>query len=252
MTPLIQSILAVGAVSLVSLIGIATISLKEHLLRKALFLLISLAAGALLGDAFIHLIPEAFAESSNPLLISILIISGILTFFVLEKFLNWHHSHGEEEYSPEHGSIHPVGYLVIVSDAVHNLIDGLVIGAAFLVSPGVGIATTIAIALHEIPQEVGDFGLLLHSGFSRMKALAVNFLSALTAFVGLGIAFWLGSANETFVPLIAAFAAGNFIYIALADLVPELQKTTGKKHSIAQFFVVVAGITVMMLMLGLD
>ncbi len=252
MTPLIQSIVAVGAVSLVSLIGIATFSLKESLLRRALFLLISLAAGALLGDAFIHLIPEAFASGAPPLLISLLIVGGILTFFVLEKFLHWHHSHGEEEYSPLHKHIHPIGHLVLISDVVHNLIDGLIIGTAFLVSPGVGIATTIAIALHEIPQEVGDFALLLHAGFSRGKALVMNFVSALSAFIGLGLAFGFASGDQTFVPLIAAFAAGNFIYIALADLVPELQKTIGKKRSLAQFFVIVAGIIIMVLMLGLE
>lgn len=252
MTQLIQSIIAVGAVSLISLVGIAAVSLRESVLRKGLFLFISLAAGALLGDAFIHLIPEAFASGASTLLISLLIVGGILTFFILEKFLHWHHSHGEEEYSPEHKHIHPIGYLVIISDVVHNLIDGLIIGAAFLVSPHVGIATTIAIALHEIPQEVGDFGLLVHAGFSRSKALGINFMSALSAFIGLGIAFTVAGGDETFVPLIAAFAAGNFIYIALADLVPELQRTVGKKRSLAQFFVILAGITIMALMLGLE
>lgn len=252
MTPLIQGALAVGFVSLVSLIGITTLSLKQDLLRRILFLLISLAAGALLGDAFIHLLPEAFAEAGNSLLVSLVALAGILSFFILEKFLHWHHSHGEEEFSEEHAKIHPVGHLVLVSDGVHNLVDGLAIGAAFLVSPEVGIATTIAIALHEIPQEIGDFGLFIHAGFSRTKALLFNFLSALTAFVGLGLAFWVASFGETLAPLIAAFAAGNFIYIALADLVPELQKTTGGKRSALQFFVILAGLFAMVLLLGLE
>lgn len=251
MTPLIQSILAVGAVSLVSLIGIATLSLKEHALRKVLFLLISLAAGALLGDAFIHLLPEAFSEA-EPLAVSMAVIAGILSFFLLEKFLNWHHSHGEEEYSPDHARIHPLGRLVIVSDGVHNFVDGLVIAGAFMISTEIGIATAIAIALHEIPQEVGDFGLLLHSGMSRAKALLVNFLSALTAFLGLFVAFWLGDLHEGLVPLIAAFAAGNFIYIALADLVPELQKTTNGKRSLMQFGVVLIGVIAMAFLLGTE
>ncbi len=245
MTALIQSILAVGAISLISLIGLAALSFKEHLVRRMLFLLISLAAGALLGDAFIHLIPEAFAEAGNPLLVSLLIVAGILSFFLLEKCFNWHHSHGDEEFSPDHATIHPVGKLVLVSDGIHNLIDGLAIGAAFMVSPEVGIATTIAIALHEIPQEIGDFGLLVHAGFSRIKALFFNFLSAVTAFLGVALAFWLGETNELFIPLIAAFAAGNFIYIALADLVPELHKTSGKKRSFLQFLVIVLGIAAM-------
>jgi zinc and cadmium transporter len=252
MTPLIQGALAVGAVSLVSLIGITTLSLKQDFLKRALFLLISLAAGALLGDAFIHLLPEAFEEASNPLTVSLLVLAGILTFFVLEKFLHWHHSHGEDEFSAEHARIHPVGHLVLVSDGVHNLVDGLAIGAAFLVSPEVGIATAIAIALHEIPQEIGDFGLLIHAGFSRTKALLLNFASALTAFLGLGLAFWLSSLGESLAPLIAAFAAGNFIYIALADLVPELQKTKGGGRSVLQFVVIVIGLAAMVMLLGLE
>jgi zinc and cadmium transporter len=252
MTPLIQGALAVGAVSLVSLIGITTLSLKQDFLKRALFLLISLAAGALLGDAFIHLLPEAFEEASDPLTVSLLVLAGILTFFVLEKFLHWHHSHGEDEFSAEHARIHPVGHLVLVSDGVHNLVDGLAIGAAFLVSPEVGIATAIAIALHEIPQEIGDFGLLIHAGFSRTKALLLNFASALTAFLGLGLAFWLSSLGDSLAPLIAAFAAGNFIYIALADLVPELQKTKGGGRSVLQFVVIVIGLAAMVMLLGLE
>lgn len=251
MTPLLQGILAVGAVSLVSLIGIATLSLKQELLRRCVFVLIAIAAGALLGDAFIHLIPDAFAEA-DPLLVSFLILSGILAFFILEKFLHWHHSHGEEEFAPDHAQVHPVGHLVIVSDAVHNLIDGLAIGVAFMVSTEAGIATAIAILLHELPQEIGDFGLLLHAGYSRMRALLVNFLSALTAFAGLALAFVLGDLNEAFVPLIAAFAAGNFIYIAMSDIVPQLQKTKRLRNSVIQIIALVLGLVAMFGLLSLE
>lgn len=243
MTPLLMSLGAVLAVSLISLIGLATISVKEGALRKILFLLISLAAGALLGDAFIHLLPEAFAEA-DPVAVSVFALAGILSFLMLEKFLHWHHTHGDEG-QEEHARVHPLGRLVIVSDSVHNLVDGIAIGAAFLVSPEIGIATTVAIALHEIPQEVGDFGLLLHAGYSRKKALAMNFLSALTAFAGVGIAFWLAEAHAALVPLIAAFAAGNFLYIALADLVPEIHKTRAAGRGFAQFLVILAGLAVM-------
>lgn len=251
MSPFILSLLAVGVVSIVSLVGVTTLSLKEGLLRRMLFLLISLAAGALLGDAFIHLIPEAFEEAA-PLTVSILVLVGFLSFFVLEKFLHWHHSHGDDEFSPEHARIHPVGHLVLISDGVHNLIDGLAIGAAFLVSPEVGIATTIAIVLHEIPQEIGDFGLLIHAGYPRAKALFMNFLSALSAFVGVGLAFWLSSAAGGAAPLIAAFAAGNFIYIAASDLIPELHKTTAPWQSVLQFATIVLGLIAMVLLLGLE
>lgn len=248
MSPLILSVLAVALISIVSLVGVLTLSFKESFLRRILFFLIALAAGALLGDAFIHLIPEAFHEAESSLAVSLLILLGILSFFVLEKFLHWHHSHGEEEFSEDHARIHPLGHLVLVSDGLHNFVDGLVIGAAFIVSPEVGIATTIAIALHEIPQEIGDFGLLIHSGFSRMKALAVNFASALLAFFGLIVAFTLSEISEIAVPLITAFAAGNFIYIALADLVPELQKTKGLKKAGTQLTALLLGL---LLMVGL-
>ncbi len=243
MTPLVMSVLAVFVISLISLIGLATLSFREGALRKVLFLLISLAAGALLGDAFIHLLPEAFVEVGGTAT-AVFVLAGILSFLMLEKFLHWHHSHGDEG-PEEHARVHPLGPLVIVSDSVHNLVDGIAIGAAFLVSPEIGIATALAIALHEIPQEIGDFGLLLHAGFSRAQALCMNFLSALTAFVGIGIAYLLAEANEQLVPLIAAFAAGNFIYIALADLVPEIHKTRGAKRGLAQFLVILVGLSAM-------
>ena len=252
MSIIFESIVAVGAVSLVSLVGLAALSLRQEFLQRALFLLISLAAGALLGDAFIHLLPEAFEEAGNPLLVSLFVLAGILTFFVLEKFLHWHHSHGDDEFSPDHARIHPIGNLVLVSDGVHNLVDGIAIGAAFMVSPEIGIATAVAIALHEIPQEIGDFGLLVHAGYSRTKALFFNFLSALTAFVGLGLAFWFSSAIDGVTPLITAFAAGNFIHIACTDLVPELYKTKDAKRSFLQFAVIVAGIAAMVALLGVE
>lgn len=252
MTPLLMGALAVGVVSLISLIGLFALSLNERFLRGALGSLVALAAGALLGDALIHLVPEALAEYPDALLVSLLIIGGVLVFFVLEKFLHWHHSHGEEEFSPEHERIHPVGHLVLASDGVHNFIDGLIIGAAFLISPEAGIATTIAVVLHEIPQEVADFGLLIHAGFSRAKALFVNFLTALTAFLGLALAFLIGEAYESLVPLMAAFAAGAFIYIALADLVPELQKTTGRRRSATQFVALLIGIGAMVALITVE
>ncbi len=246
-----MSVIAVLCISLVSLVGVFALSYKEAFLKRAVFLLISLAGGALLGDAFIHIIPEAF-EVADGLTVSLLILSGILTFFILEKFLHWHHAHGEEEFSPEHAQVHPVGNLVLISDGVHNFVDGLAIGAAFLVSPEIGIATTIAIALHEIPQEIGDFGLLIHAGFSRMKALFFNFVSALTAFLGLAVSFVIGQTSEASVALITAFAAGSFIYIALADIVPELQKTRGAKRALLQLLVIMIGVGVMVLLLGLE
>jgi zinc and cadmium transporter len=250
---IVPALLAVAAVSAVSLIGVAALAWREELLRKILFLLISVAAGALLGDAFIHLIPEAFEEVESPLLVSLLILSGFLTFFVLEKLLRWHHVHTDEPLlAEEHARIHPVGHLVLISDGLHNLVDGVAIGAAFMVSIEVGIATTLAILLHEIPQEIGDFALLIHAGFSRAKALLMNFLSALSAFAGVGLAFALGGLFETATPLIAAFAAGMFVYIAGSDLIPELHKTSGFKKSLVQLVAIILGLLVMVLLLGVE
>ncbi len=253
LTYLIPAVVAVALVSSVSLLGIVTLAWNEARLRRVLFILISIAAGALLGDAFIHLLPEAFAEAESALAVSLLVLTGFFTFFVLEKFLHWHHVHADEPLdAAEHARIHPLGHLVLVSDGMHNLIDGVAIGAAFMVSPAVGIATTAAILLHEIPQEIGDFALLVHAGFSRTQALIMNLFSAVSAFVGVGLAFVLASFFESAAPLIAAFSAGMFIYIAGSDLIPELHKTSGIKKSFTQLIAIGVGILVMALLLLLE
>ena len=241
-TTYLLAFLSVVAVSLVSLIGVFALSLKEDFLKKYIYIFISLAAGALLGDAFIHLIPEALEESFDPALASTLIIVGILIFFVLEKFFHWHH-HGEDANEPH--AIHPLGKLILVSDGVHNITDGIIIGASFLVSVPIGIATTIAVVLHEIPQEIGDFAVLLHAGYPRKKALWLNFLSALTAVIGVVIALILGSMGDYFNVWMLSVVAGGFIYIAIADLIPEIQKTKELKHSLLQIAVIIIGVLAM-------
>jgi len=237
----VYALISVTIVSLVSFVGIFMLSLQEEKLRKYLFAFISLAIGALLGDAFIHLIPEAFENSSNTSITSGLIIVGILIFFILEKFLHWHH-HGEDK---EKTHIHPVGQLVLFSDGVHNLMDGIIIGASFLVNIPVGLATTLAVILHEIPQEIGDFAVLLHSGYTKSRALWLNFVSALLAFVGVIIALILGEITKTFTIWVLPIAAGGFIYIAIADLIPELHKTKKVKYSIVEFIVIIIGVLAM-------
>lgn len=240
-TTYIYALTSVLIISIVSLIGVFTLSLKEELLRKYIFIFISLAIGALLGDAFIHLIPEALENSLNATSTSILIILGILIFFILEKFLHWHH-HGEDK---EEIHVHPIGKLILFSDGVHNLIDGIAIGISFIASVPVGIATTIAVILHEIPQEIGDFTVLLHSGYDKKHALWLNFLSALSAVFGVIIAFILGKTGENFTMWILPITAGGFIYIAVADLIPELHKTKKIKHSIFQIIAVAIGVLAM-------
>ncbi len=244
----IYALLSTVIVSLVSLIGVFSLSVKEEFIRKYIFLFVSLAVGALLGDAFIHLIPESFEELANGTLIGLLVIVGLLLFFVLEKFLHWHHH--EDDIAENH--IHPVGKLVLFSDGVHNFIDGIIIGVSFLISVPVGIATTLAVILHEIPQEIGDFGVLLHAGYSRRKALWFNFLSALMAVLGTLVAFILGEAGENLITWILPLAAGGFIYIAVADLIPELQKTKIVEHSFVQFLALALGVVLMVALTFLE
>jgi len=248
LTTYIYAFISVLVVSLVSLIGVFSLSLREEIIKKYISLFISLAVGALLGDAFIHLIPEVFKNSSNPSLVSLLIISGILVFFIIEKFLHWHHHEDDTEIN----HIHPVGRLLLFTDGFHNLIDGIIIGVSFLVSVPIGIATTIAVVLHEIPQEIGDFAVLIHSGYNKKRALWLNFLSALMAVFGVIIALIFGSVAEAFTLWVLPIAAGGFIYIAVADLIPELQKTKKLKYSIWQILTLLLGVLAMTALLLLE
>lgn len=239
--------ISVAIISLVSLVGVFALSIKEEILKKYLFVLVSLAVGGLLGDAFIHLIPEALEEMSNPTFAAIGVIAGILMFFVLEKALHWHH-HDLPDNAP-----HPLGRLVLISDGAHNLIDGMIIGASFLISPEIGLATTLAVILHEIPQEIGDFGVLLHAGYTKSKALWLNFFSALLAFVGVVLAIALGNAVEEFSLWLLPITAGGFIYIAMSDLIPELHKTTnGSRNSFVQLLSITVGVLAMVALLALE
>lgn len=243
-TTYIYAFISVIVVSLISFVGVFTLSLQAEKLKKYLFVLISVAIGALLGDAFIHIIPEVLENAVNSTLISSLIIAGIIFFFVIEKFLHWHH---HDDDTDEH-HIHPVGKLVLFSDGVHNFIDGIIIGASFLISVPVGIATTLAVILHEIPQEIGDFAVLLHAGYTKKRALMLNFFSAISAILGTCLIFILGKFGEQIEIYLLPIAAGGFIYIALSDLIPELHKTKKVKHSVAQIIAIVFGVGLMFLL----
>mgnify|MGYP001198094487 CR=1 FL=1 len=234
----LYSFLSISIISLISLVGVFTLSLKEHVIKKYISLFISLAIGALLGDAFIHIIPEALEHTNNTTTTSLFIILGIFGFFILEKYLHWHH---HEDDTNEH-HIHPVGKLVLFSDGIHNFIDGVIIGVSFMVSIPLGIATTAAVMLHEIPQEIGDFAVLIHSGYSKMKALWLNFLSALMSFAGLILVWIIGTSSEHFADFVLPIAAGGFIYIAVGDLIPELQKNKNAKYFIMQVIMFLVGI----------
>lgn len=242
----LYTIASVIIVSLISFSGLFALSLKELILRKYLFVLVALAVGALFGDAFIHLVPESFEKLGDGPFAGILIILGILLFFVLEKYFHWHHHEDDE------GAVHHTGKMILVSDGMHNFIDGVIVAASYLSGIGVGIATTVAIILHEIPQEIGDFGILLHSGYTVKKALFYNFLSALLAVLGAIVALVLHGVAETAVSWLIPIAAGGFIYIAGSDLVPELHKTKNLRHSLAQFGAIILGVAAMIILLFVE
>ncbi len=211
--------------------------------------IVSFAAGGLIGDAFLHLIPEAAGETGLGITASSMIIFGILTSFGVERFLQWRHCHIPS--SQEHP--HSFAYMNLFGDAVHNLIDGLIVGGSYIASIPLGISTTIAVIFHEIPQELGDFSVLVYGGFNKRKALTFNFLTALTAIIGAIAAFIIGSAIEGFIPLLIPFAAGNFIYIAGSDLIPELRKDTPEpKKSALQMASIILGIIPMVIILLLE
>jgi zinc and cadmium transporter len=237
------SFLSVLIVSLISLIGIITISIKPKKLKKYLLLLVSFSAGALFGGALLHLIPESIEEYGLTFSVSLSILAGILTFFVMEKFIHWRHCHIPT--SKKHP--HPLGIMNLIGDAFHNLIDGLLITGSYLVSIPLGTSTTLAVILHEIPQEIGDFGVLIYAGFTRKKALFFNFLTALTAFLGVGLALVLNNFIPNLTKFLLPFTAGGFIYIAGSDLIPELKKSTALGKSFLQLIAISLGILIMLL-----
>lgn len=242
MTIWLYTLLSVIIVSLISLIGVFTLSVKKETLEKLLIYLVSFSAGTLLGDAFIHLIPEAFRENEGNILFSVYILAGILVFFIIEKFLHWRHCH--KVACDDHP--HPFSYVLLVGDTIHNLIDGMVIAASYLVSIPVGIATTAAVVFHEIPQEIGDFSSLVYGGFSRFKALMANFLISIAGIIGAVIVLLLNINDGSMSRFLVPFAAGGFIYIASSDLIPELHKDTDPKKSFWQLVSLVLGIALML------
>ena len=238
MLELTYIILATIVVSLLSFIGIITLSLKEKKLNKILLFLIGLSAGTLMGGAFLHLLPEATEENTG-LDVFILVLVGFITFFIIEKVLHWRHCHKGE------CDVHTFTYMNLIGDSIHNFIDGLIIAASFITSVPLGITTTIAISTHEIPQEIGDFGVLIYGGFSKKKALLLNFLIALTAVLGGLTGYLISNLIENMVLYILPFAAGGFIYIAATDLIPEIKKELNMKKYMATLLVFILGILIM-------
>jgi len=235
-------LLAIGAsilVSIISLIGIFSLLLNEKLLNRILILLVGFGAGGLIGGAFLHLLPETLENSKDFTLSFMYVIFGFILFFILEKYLFWRHCHKEK------CEIHAFTYLNLIGDGIHNFGDGLIIGVSFFTDIRIGIVSTLAIIMHEVPQELGDFGILLYGGFSKTKALIFNYISATTAILGTVIGYFFASHINNFSNILLPFAAGGFIYIASCDLIPELHKQPDIKKSSVSMLFFILGIILM-------
>ncbi|MBS7638571.1 ZIP family metal transporter [Candidatus Bathyarchaeota archaeon] len=209
-------------------------------MKKLIFALIGFATGTLIGVSLLHMLPEAI-EGLGPSSFHYTVL-GIISFFVMEKFLYWRHCHDME------CSIHSFVYLNLFGDGLHNLIDGLIIAASFLHSSELGVAATLAVILHEIPQELGDFGVLIYGGLGKSRALLLNLVSALTAVLGALIAYYTAFYIHEAVLYLIPFAAGGLIYIAAVDLMPELHKRNSPRDALTQLIMVIAGLSVMLLL----
>lgn len=242
MSPSFLTILSVIGVSLLSLIGIFFFLLRAAFIEKILLYLVSFSTGALLGDVFMHMIPDMALDMAFFPRACGIILTGILFSFIVEKFIHWRHCHVIDDHHHHH---HPAGILSLVGESLHNCLDGIIIAAAYLTSPAVGIATTLAVVFHEIPHEIGNYAILLHSGYTKKKALFLNALAASLSIVGALAVLAVHHSLENIVQYALPFAAGNLLYIAGSDLIPELHKHTRIREGILQLLGMVAGMGLM-------
>lgn len=215
--------------SMIALIGSLTLFLKAKVLKKILLPLVALSAGSLLGGAFFHMLPEAIEKGGNRLSLYVWLVFGFVLFFILEQFLHWQHSHRRDwqQDLSQASSKRPFIYMILIADGLHNFLGGLAIGGAFIMDIRLGWTAWLAAAAHEIPQELGDFAVLLHGGFHKRKALFFNFLSGLSFLLGGLLAYFISF--EMDITFLVPLAAGNFIYIAAADLIPEIKHLESAK-----------------------
>jgi len=221
-------------------VAVIFIFLKKEHLSNITIMLVALSAGALMGGAFLHLMPEA-AEKVNPEALFAIFLISFVIFLLIEKILHWRHCHKAD------CSIHTFGHMNLIGDSIHNFIDGLVIASTFMVSPALGVVTTLAVAVHEIPQEIGDYGVLIHAGFSKKRALILNYAVALTVVLGGIVGYFFFSRIDNVLPYLLPFAAGGFVYISASDLIPEIRKESNLKKSIIIFLIFLTGILFMYL-----
>ncbi|MEK7124038.1 MAG: ZIP family metal transporter [Patescibacteria group bacterium] len=236
MSAFLNILIASFSVSVIAFFGVVLLVLKSEAARRLSLYFLSFAAGALLGVTFLDILPEVFETGLENAFSFVL--SGIVIFFILEKFFLWYHCHGEtcEVHRQQSAP------LILFGDAIHNFVDGVIIALAFLVDVNLGILTTVAVIFHEIPQEIGDFSILLYGGMKKSKALILNFLVALTVVAGAALTYFFGDFFKGASEILLAFVAGHFIYIAAADLIPELHKETSTKKSFIQIALIFSGI----------
>jgi zinc and cadmium transporter len=239
---ILQTVAATVAVSLVSLIGVFFLGMREEILGRVIDQLVAFAAGALLGTALMHMIPEAF-EALGPSSLRV-VVAGVLVFFITERFLYWRHCHKAE------CKTHTFVYLNLLGDGIHNFIDGLVIAASFVSGSSLGAAAVLSVLAHEVPQEIGDFGVLVYGGLSRRRALIYNLLSALTAVLGGLLGLFASMRTAAFVPALVPFAAGGFIYVACSDLIPEIHKERSFLKTTMQLISLLLGLAATALLAG--
>lgn len=229
---------SIGSVGIASLL----LLLPDYRLSKLSELLVSLAGGTLLGAAFLGMLPKAVSMLDSTMVFK-LVLMGILLFFIIEKFILWRACHNKDCIRHQNAS----GQLILIGDAFHNFIDGVIIVSAFYISVEFGIAVSISVFAHEIPQEIADFGVLIKNGFTRKRAIIFNMLSGATALLGGLLTFFVLDVARNLIPYILALSASSFIYIALADLVPQMHKTIGIKKSLIQLFLILTGAAIIYL-----
>lgn len=253
MSIIITVIAATIVVSFFSLGGIYALSISERALHRIVYVIIGFSAGTIMGAVYFDLLPEAIELVENDL-VYVYIALGFVSFFFLERFIYWYHGHGHSEdiehlpAIPGRPDTREFAYLNLVGDAIHNFIDGLIIAVSFLVGEAVGVATTIAVIFHELPQEMGDYGILVYGGFSRRRAMALNFAVALTVVMGGALALLFIESVEALSGVLIALAAGGFIYLGASELIPELQQEKTLRRSAVQFTAFLLGMCLIWLL----
>lgn len=237
---LLYIIIATWLITLCVLIGLAFTYVKREKLKQVTLYLVALSAGALMGGAFLHLLPESLEVIKSDTVFIVFLLS-FLIFFLIEKYFHWRHCHDGD------CPVHIFGYMNLVGDSIHNFIDGLVIASTFMIDVGLGISTTLVVAIHEIPQEIGDYGVLIHAGYNHKRALFLNYVVSLTVVLGGIVGYYFFSYLDNFLPYLLPLAAGGFVYIAASDLMPEIKKELNVGKSINIFFIFFGGMAMMYL-----